>query len=93
MTIDADETRALPHACGSCTTRWNGSNTAHCGGTRGCHQTFTSPRGFDRHRRDGACVNPAEAGLVAIDRVGYTAWGYPADEDDLARLRALRTAA
>lgn len=30
---------------------------AHCGS--GCHRTFGSVTGFDRHRRAGQCVDPA----------------------------------
>ena len=29
---------------------------AHCGA---CHRTFGSVTGFDRHRRNGECVDPA----------------------------------
>ncbi len=83
----------VPHSCGSCTNRWAGSNTAHCGGTRGCHITFSSPSAFDRHRRDGSCLDPAAAGLAILDRAGYVVWGSPADEGGLERLRAIRAAA
>lgn len=89
MTINLADTR-LPHSCGGCSNRWAGANTAHCGGVRGCHHTFSSPSGFDRHRRNGTCLAPAAAGLVPLDRVGYTAWGSPADEASIERLRALR---
>lgn len=28
-----------------------------------CHETFSTPRNFDRHRSDGWCLNPASAGM------------------------------
>lgn len=31
---------------------------AHCG-AEGCHVTFGSVSGFDRHRRGGECLDPA----------------------------------
>ncbi len=83
----------LPHSCGSCTNRWAGGNTAHCGGAHGCHINFSSPTAFDRHRREGRCLDPAAAGLVTLDRAGYAVWGSPADEAALDRLRAIRAAA
>jgi hypothetical protein len=47
---------------------------AHCAAA-GCHHTFGSVRGFDRHRRAGACLDPAmisgqhltEAGIWRFD--------------------------
>ncbi len=86
---DVVASRALPHACGRCHAHWAGSSTAHCGAD--CHHTFTSPRSFDKHRFDGECRPPATVGLVAIERVGYTAWGFPIDDDARARLAATRT--
>lgn len=83
----------LPHSCGSCDNRWAGASTAHCGGGRGCHVTFSSPSSFDRHRREGRCLAPAAAGLAALDRAGYVVWGSPADEASLERFRAIRAAA
>lgn len=83
----------LPHSCGGCANRWAGNNTCHCGSR--CHQTFSSPRAFDSHRigrgtREGQCADPAEVGLIQLQRTGYEVWGYPADEEAVARLRAVR---
>lgn len=92
MTIDLADIR-LPHSCGGCINRWAGASTAHCGGSRGCHVTFSSPSSFDRHRRTGQCLAPTDASLVPLDRAGYIVWGHPTDEANLDRLRALRGAA
>lgn len=32
-----------------------------------CHHTFTTGALHDRHRRDGACHDPAAAGLLRIN--------------------------
>ena len=29
-----------------------------------CHETFSTPRNFDTHRKDGWCLDPATVGLV-----------------------------
>jgi hypothetical protein len=39
-----------------CDQKLSGTMTAHC---TACHATFTRPGGFDRHRRNGKCLNPA----------------------------------
>jgi hypothetical protein len=65
----------LPHSC-RCGTRWAGTRTAHCGA---CHHTFTGIGPFDRHRRDGTCLNPADVGLVPIPGRQYRAWGTTTD--------------
>lgn len=80
----------LPHACGRCGTRWAGDSTCHCGS--GCHHSFSSPTAFDEHRirrgaGEGTCADPATVGLVRVDRIGYHVWGYPRDDDAVARLR------
>jgi hypothetical protein len=84
--------QALPHTCrcgGGCA----GASVAHCGS--GCPGTFTSPSSFDAHRiRNtvaGGCRPPASVGMVEHSRVGYTAWGFPSDEANIERLRALGT--
>jgi hypothetical protein len=82
------ETPFLRHGC-RCGARWEGYNTAHCGAQ--CHKTFSSPRAFDRHRSNGQCRPPADAGLVEIQRIGYVVWGYPAD-DRVVALHADREA-
>lgn len=83
--------RQLPNTCGRCAARWAGTNTAHCGAQ--CHETFTSPRSFDKHRLNGECRPPAAVGLVALERAGYIAWGSPIDDEARARLTARREAA
>jgi hypothetical protein len=43
--------------CRECGATWNmGTSASHC--TK-CHRTFRSPWGFDHHRSDGACLDPA----------------------------------
>lgn len=41
-----------------CGASWTGQRTAHCA-ARNCHRTFSAPGLFDRHRRNGECVDPA----------------------------------
>jgi hypothetical protein len=76
----------LPNSCGRCGNHWSGNTTSHCGA---CHRTFTAPSAFDRHRRGGACLDPATVGMTTHER-GYTAWGYPSDDANTERLHALR---
>jgi hypothetical protein len=58
----------VPHC--RCGARWTGLSRAHCAG---CHRTFSAVTAFDLHRRGGACLDPADAGLV--ERNGM--WGQP----------------
>lgn len=60
---------ANPHSC-RCGRRWTGLNTAHC---TTCHNTFSGVTGFDKHRKDGECINPPEVGLVDAGRT-YSCW-------------------
>lgn len=53
---------------------------AHCGA---CHVTFAGVRYFDRHRKDGRCLDPAELGLTLKGSV----WGTVMPTEALARLR------
>jgi len=46
--------------CIKCKERWTGSGKAHC---TGCHKTFRSVGGFDKHRRDFTCYDPADIGM------------------------------
>ena len=66
-------------ACPRCPAEWGGTNTAHCGAA-GCHQTFTGPTAFDKHRAGygerGQCKSPARVGLVEAGR-GYSCWALP----------------
>lgn len=45
-----------PHSCGGCPTRWWGLNMAHCAR---CHRTFSTVTGFDLHKVNGRCIDPA----------------------------------
>lgn len=69
----ADLTARHAHGCARCEGRWDGLSTAHCGA---CHETFTTPWVFDKHRRDGKCLPPQEAGLV-LTRRAYRCWATP----------------
>jgi len=69
----ADVTARHAYGCARCESRWDGLNTAHC---CACHQTFTTPGVFDKHRRDGKCLPPQEAGLV-LTRRAYRCWATP----------------
>ncbi len=46
---------------------------AHC---TVCHQTFTGTPTFDRHRRDGGCLNPADLGLTKVRHLWATPEGH-----------------
>lgn len=48
-------------ACTSTCIQPSPSN-AHCGA---CHVTYGSVTGFDRHRRNGECLNPADLAMHA----------------------------
>src|SRR5882672_4649620 len=71
---EAAGTRAtsdLPHAC-RCGARWSGALTSHCSA---CHRTFGGVGSFDRHRRDGACLDPVTIGLTVLAGRAYECWG------------------
>lgn len=55
---------------------------AHCAT---CHRTFGGVTGFDRHRRNGACIDPATVGYELVVDV----WRLPMPADELARRKAL----
>lgn len=66
---------------GECGKHWDqqGSRTGHCSG---CHETFTSGTGFDRHQRirggQSVCLDPIEVGLEAReDKTGAKVWSLP----------------
>lgn len=50
----------MAHSCKGCTNRWTGMKMAHC---PSCHETFSTPANFDRHRKNGKCVEPTSVGL------------------------------
>jgi hypothetical protein len=53
---------------------------AHCGA---CHRTFGAVSGFDRHRREGRCLDPAALGMAQAKRI----WRQPLSAADASRLR------
>jgi hypothetical protein len=57
---------------------------AHCGA---CHTTFGGVSGFDRHRRDGQCLTPAEIGYTDDGRGVYRAPITNAARERFAALR------
>jgi len=65
-----------PFGSNCCDARWGGFNTSHCAA---CHVTFSTVGNFDRHRRGGVCVDPAEFGM-AVNKRGYMAM--PGDDRD-----------
>lgn len=69
--------RALTVGANCCEARWNGLRTSHCSN---CHQTFTAPSAFDRHRRGGQCLAPDTVGLGDAGRA-YPCWGDTASYD------------
>jgi hypothetical protein len=60
-----------------------GGKAAHC---TACHETFTTPANFDRHRRgpdnNRRCLDPSEVGLVRVARKDYAAWSMPGRNED-----------
>jgi hypothetical protein len=46
--------------CRHCDARWGGWGQAHC---TACHGTFSTVGNFDRHRKDGECLDPLAVGL------------------------------
>jgi hypothetical protein len=63
--------RDLPHSC-RCGKRWSGSLTCHC---PTCHLTFSGVTHFDRHRRNGQCLDPADIGLIVMAGRAFECWG------------------
>lgn len=58
-------------ACGK---SWTGLKREHC---PACHETFSSTKAGDRHRRDGQCLPPASVGLEASHRAWGIFWKLP----------------
>lgn len=57
---------------------------AHCAAE--CHLTFGGVSGFDAHRRNGECVDPATLGMVERDGI----WRKPMSAEAAARFDSLR---
>lgn len=66
-----------------CGARIGGLKTAHC---TVCHATFTTPPGFDRHRRRGKCIPPEtiedNSGARVFKEAGrnYPCWAFVSGE-------------
>jgi len=71
---------ALPNRCGDDCVRPTPSQ-AHCG-ARSCGRTFGGVKGFDAHRKDGNCLDPAMLGMVRNDA---GVWRTPMTDEDRAR--------
>lgn len=74
----SNSSREFPHSCGRCGSRWGGNNTAHCA-AKGCCKTFSGISTFDRHRRNGECLDPASLGMSLLASRPYPCWGYPGE--------------
>jgi hypothetical protein len=61
-----------------------GTSTALC---TVCHESFNTVSNYDRHRRDGWCLNPEEIGLRKAS-TGH--WVYAATPEEIERLRTFR---
>lgn len=59
---------------------------AHCAT---CHRTFGGVTGFDAHRREGQCIDPAKAGYIETDGL----WRLPMTAERAEQLAALREGA
>ena len=72
---------------GACGKSWTqrGERTSHCGG---CHETFGALSIFDKHRRDGRCLPPAEGLVQDGEGVWCTTEGLANREALGIRLRA-----
>ena len=64
--------------CTHCGRRWSGLAQCHC---PTCHRHFGDVNAFDRHRRNDACLNPADVrrrdgwpAFVAVDRPSGVVW-------------------
>lgn len=65
--------------CGQTCTRPTPTQ-AHCAAA-GCHATFGGVSLFDRHRRRGECLPPADLGMTEVRGV----WRIPMDEEARSR--------
>lgn len=55
-------------------------HTKRIGCCAGCHRLFSSDTAFDRHRRRGECLDPAEQGMVerpSLSAPGEVVWALP----------------
>lgn len=47
---------------------------AHCAA---CHRTFGGVKGFDEHRKDGVCLDPATRGMTEVNGIWRRDVGKP----------------
>lgn len=64
---------------GECGKTWSGNGRAHCSG---CHETFNTYRGSDRHRTgphgpDRHCADPASIGMVNRNGIWFSGEEFP----------------
>jgi hypothetical protein len=65
------------------------SAACHCA-AEGCHRTFGSETGFNDHRSDGVCHDPARLRTrryELLTRGGWTRWVKVLTEQDRERMR------
>ena len=74
---------------GACGKWWTGNDRSHCGA---CHLLFSSLSAFDRHRRAGQCLPPAEVGLVARQQSYGLLWGWPGPDGGMGAARGKQPA-
>lgn len=79
-------TRPTNHCTPAC--RRPGPSHAHCC-VAGCHRTFGSVSDFDRHRKEGHCLDPRALGLVEHDGMWASPERHANDERLATRLRKL----
>lgn len=72
----------MKHSCGGCTNTWTGIAMAHCAS---CHGSFSVVSNFDKHRRNGKCLDPAVVGLELRTNGATPTWAAPGDPDLNAR--------
>lgn len=61
-----------------------GTNRSKCSR---CGEYFTSVGTFERHRREGQCLNPGDVGMKIKELKGGTYWGFEMSEEDKKKLR------
>lgn len=57
--------------CAVCKERWTSLAWAHCT-AEGCHRTFRTVGGFNKHRKNMKCLNPEEIGMIKRGNVWLT---------------------
>ncbi len=67
-------------SCRKCRTKWTGLRRCHCSG---CHKTFNSVGGFDKHRKDFKCLDPLDLKMEMDDK---GIWAVPMTEEYKKRL-------